>query len=83
MLNEPIEKDENGEEINPEVQVTVTVLSDGKEEKIYDEAQRKDATDIPVQVSGRGTITIKVFVDDVRKAMEELNLNENNTLNID
>ncbi len=83
LLNEPIEKDENGEEINPEVQVTVTVLSDGKEEKIYDEAQRKDATDIPVQVSGRGTITIKVFVDDVRKAMEELNLNENNTLNID
>ncbi len=83
LLNEPIEKDENGEEINPEVQLVVTVLSDGKEEKIYDESQRKDATDIPVSVSGRGTITIKVFVDDVRKDIRDIDLNKENTLNID
>ena len=83
LLNEPIEKDENGEEINPEVQLVVTVLSEGKEEKIYDESQRKDVTDIPVSVSGRGTITIKVFADDVRKAMEDIDLNKETTLNID
>ena len=84
LLNETIEKDENGEEINPEVNVRVTVTSsDDKEETIYEQSHRKDATDITVPVSGKGMIIIKVFVDDVRKAMEELNLNEDNTLNID
>ena len=66
------------------MQVRVTVTSEGTEETVYNQAQRKDVTDLSVPVSGRGTITIKVFIDDVRKVQETLNLNsENPVLNID
>ena len=51
---------------------------------MYNQEQRKDVTDLSVPVSGRGTITVKVFIDDVRKVQESLNLNsENPVLNID
>ena len=80
-----IEKDEvTGEEINPNVNVKITVTSGGSEETVYNETHRRDATGINKTVSGKGTITIKVFIDDVKAVTETLNLNGNNTvLNID
>ena len=84
LINEPIEVDEDGNEINPTAQIKVTVTSGGVEETVFSEEERKDNTNLKVKVSGKGTITVKVFVDDVRKAQEILDLNESNpTLNID
>ena len=75
---------EIGEEVDQTAQVRVTVTSEGTEETVYNQETRKDRTDLSIQVSGRGTITVKVFVDDVRKAQEILDLNsENPVLNID
>ena len=85
LIGEEIEIADDGiTEINPTVQVRVTVTSEGTEETVYNQEQRKDVTDLSVPVSGRGTITVKVFIDDVRKVQESLNLNsENPVLNID
>ena len=79
LINKPIEKDENGNEIDPEVVLDVRV----NEESVYKENHRKDETNIVVPVSGKGTITIKVFVNDVREAQVQMDLNTTTTLNID
>ena len=69
------EKDEEGEVIEPEkVEVKVTVGND----TVYKEKQNPDLTDIKVPVSGVGTITVKVYVDDVRKGEKSLDLNSSN-----
>ena len=85
LIGEEIEIADDGiTEIDPTVMVRITVTSEGTEETIYNEEQRKDLTELSVPVSGRGTITVKVFIDDVRRVQETLNLNsENPVLNID
>lgn len=70
-----IDTDEEGNEINPNVQVEVRVTSEGTEDTIYNESHRKDTSNISIQVSGKGTITVKVFIDGVRKTQNTLNLN--------
>ena len=66
------------------VNVRITVTSEGVEEPVYDEACSVEETNLSIQVSGRGTITVKVFVDGVRKDQRTLDLNsENPVLNID
>ena len=65
-----IEKDEEGNEINPTVNLKVTV----NDETVYSETHRRDETDMIIEVSGKGTVEIKVFVDDVRKALEQFDL---------
>ena len=76
-----IEVDETGTEINPTVQLEVRV----NDETVYKETQRKDVENITVPVSGKGTITIKVFIDGVKNGSDKtLNLNSDNpVLNID
>ena len=85
LIGEEIQIADDGiTEIDPTVQVRVTVTSEGTEETVYNQEQRKDVTNLRVTVSGRGTITVKVFIDEVREAQESLNLNsENPVLNID
>ncbi len=79
-----IDVDEEGTEINPTVKVEVKVTSEGSEDTVYSETHRKDTTRVTVPVQGKGTITVKVFIDGVRKAQQSLNLNGSNTiLNID
>lgn len=79
-----IDKDEEGTEINPTVKLEVRVISEGSEDTVYSETHRKDTTRVTVPVSGKGTITVKVFVDGVRKSQQSLNLNTDNpVLNID
>ena len=79
-----IDVDEEGTEINPTVKVEVKVTSEGSEDTVYSETHRKDTTRVTVPVSGKGTITVKVFIDGVRKAQKTLNLNGSSTvLNID
>ena len=74
-----IKLDAEGNEINPEATVTVTVTSAGKEETVYNEKHRKDTSTIMFDVKGVGTITIKVYVDDVLKRQTQMNLNSSDT----
>ena len=74
-----IKLDAEGNEINPEATVTVKVTSAGKEETVYNEKHRKDTSTIMFDVKGVGTITIKVYVDDVLKRQTQMNLNSSDT----
>ncbi len=75
-----IEIDENGNEINPTVAVKITV----NDETVYSSTHRKDETNITANVSGKGTVTIKILVDDVRIDMRQFDLSvENPVLTID
>ena len=76
-----IDKDEDGNELNPTVQLKITVNG----ETIYDYAVRKDKEDFTTKVSGKGTVTIKIFIDGIKKGSDRtLNLNaENPVLDID
>ena len=74
-----IKLDADGNEIDPEATVTVKVTSAGKEETVYNEKHRKDTSTIMFDVKGVGTITIKVFVDDILKRQTQMNLNSSNT----
>lgn len=79
-----IDKDENGNEINSTVKLEVKVTSQGSEDTVYSETHRKDTTRVTVPVEGKGTITVKIFIDGVRKVQKTLDLNGSNTvLNID
>ncbi len=67
-----IDKDEDENEINPSVKLKVTV----NEDTVVDEYVRKDNENYSLTVSGKGTVTIKVFIDGVKKGSDRtLNLN--------
>lgn len=78
---------EDGEEevIEPKkVKLTVKVTSEGKEETAYNQSVLPNKTDISVPISGKGTVTIKVYLDDVLGGREyQLNLNEETTLTLE
>ena len=74
-----IKLDADGNEIDSEATVTVKVTSAGKEETVYNEKHRKDTSTIIFDVKGVGTITIKVYVDDVLKRQTQMNLNSSDT----
>ncbi len=58
-----IKIDENGQEIDPTVDLRIEVNGD----TVYrEENQRKDSTEITATASGKGTVTVKIFVDDVK-----------------
>jgi len=50
---------------------------------VYSEKQKKNTTNVAVGFSGVGTVTIKVYVDDVLKTTKQLNLNNSTTLTIE
>lgn len=76
-----INKDEEGNEINPTVDFSITV----DEETVYKESkQRRDSTEINATISGKGTVTVKVFIDGVRKVTKQFDMSKDNpTLVID
>ena len=75
-----IYKDETGNEINPTVQLKITVNG----ETIYDYAVRKDKEDFTTKISGKGTVEVKIFIDGIRKVTKQIDLNDNNpVLDID
>lgn len=80
LINGIIEKDEEGNEINPNVQVEIRV----NDETVYKQQHRKDTMNINKEITGKGTVTVKVFIDGVKEAEETLNLNDSKpVLNID
>ncbi len=75
-----IETDENGVELNAEVAVRIDV----NDEPIHSVSYRRDKTDISVNIQGKGTVTVKVFVDGVRKDIQQFDLTvDNPVLTID
>ena len=62
-----------------ESSVKITVGND----IIYSEKVPQDKTDITATLKGKGTVTIKVSVDDVVMAQETLNLNKETSLTIE
>ena len=80
LINGVVEIDEEGNEIDPNVEVEIKV----NEETVYKQEHRKDTTNINKQITGKGTVTIKVFVNGIKEEEKTLNLNNANpVLNID
>lgn len=50
---------------------------------IYSKKVAQDKTDIKATVTGKGTVTVKVYVDDVIKKTTTINLNQTTTLTIE
>lgn len=67
-----IQKDEAGNEINPTVTVKVTVDGDNQ----YEEEKRKDETSLVVEVHGKHTVTVKVWIGDQMYGMQQLTLTD-------
>lgn len=67
-----IQKDEAGNEINPTVKVKVTVDGDNQ----YEEEKRKDETSLVVEVHGKHTVTVKVWIGDQMYGMQQLTLTD-------
>ena len=54
------------------------------EDNVYRDTVRKDSTDITATASGKGTVTVKIFVDEIKKKEVQFDLSvENPTLVID
>ena len=67
-------------EIDRTAKIKVTV----NDEKIYDEDVDKNITELRVgEAVGTGTVTIKLFVDDIRKEVKSIDLNEVSTYTFD
>ena len=67
-----IKRDETGNEINPTVKVKVTVDGDNQ----YEEEKRKDETSLVVEVHGKHTVTVKVWIGDQMYGMKQLTLTD-------
>ena len=87
---EPVANEVNANEVITEeptevlARLRVTVTSEGQEETVFDEERNVEETNISMKVSGRGTITVKVFVNEVRRDQATLDLNSDNpVLNFD
>ena len=50
------------------------------DDTIYSESKKKNETNISVNFSGKGTVTIKVYVDDILKGTKSLNLNSETSI---
>lgn len=67
-----IKRDETGNEINPTVKVKVTVDGDNQ----YEEEKRKDETSLVVEVHGKHTVTVKVWIGVQMYGMKQLTLTD-------
>ena len=74
VLNYTVPTDET-EEI-PSVNVKITVEG----ETVYSESNKKDTTKITQQIRGKGTVEVKLYVDEVLKDTKSLDLNSSNTV---
>ena len=56
----------------PAESVTVRVTVD--DDAVYEKSHKEDETNISVPITGYGTVNIRVYVDDLRKAEKQVNL---------
>lgn len=76
------QEDEEGNKVplDPEnVDLKVVVGAD----TVYKKAVAENSTAVTANASGTGTVTVKVYIDDVLKRTESLNLNSTKSLTID
>ena len=66
---------------NTPKKVTLRVTVD--DEQVENKQVNENDTNIKVPVSGKGVITIKVYIDDTRKAQVHMDLNTTQELTID
>lgn len=68
----------------PTVKLKVTVTSEGVTETAYEKEVSQTNTNVPVSISGKGTVTVKVYIDGVVGGRTyTLNLNEDTTLTVE
>jgi len=93
--NETVESKLTGNEVNnvtskpvetkkvpiPAKSVEVKVVVD--DDTVYSKSHKEDETNITVPVTGYGTISIKVYVDDIKRAEKQLNLKNSTNLVIE
>ena len=74
--------DEEGKEIAPEsVKVEIKAgKNDDSMETIYRKSISPATENVTAQISGIGTITVKIFIDDVLKGTKQIDLNSTTTL---
>ena len=71
------EKDETGAIKKPDnVVIRVTV----DDENVYKQSVSADTENINVTIKGKGVVTVKVYVDEVRKENAQIDLNGSNTI---
>ena len=75
LLNYTPSKDEDGNEVVEKGTVKIVVGND----TIYNEEKPKNTTNISASFSAKGTVTIKVYVDDIVKGTKEINMNSTTT----
>ena len=76
-------KDEEGNPIKEEKIIDVKVKIVVGDDKVYEESIDPTTTSLVQSISGKGTVTVKVYVDDVLKKTKDINLNEKNKLTIE
>lgn len=67
--------DEDGNEIVEKAQIKIVAGND----TIYNENKSKTTTNITAKFSAKGTIAVKVYIDDVLKGTKEINMNSTTT----
>lgn len=85
ITNYKTQTDEDGNEITPkDVKLKVTVTSQGTTETAYEQNVKPTSEAVAVKISGKGTVTIKVYIDGVLGGREyQLNLNNSTTLTVE
>ena len=58
----------------------VRVTSQGVEDTVYKQSILEDTENLSVTVEGKGTITVKVYVDEVRRYLGTINLDSKDTV---
>ena len=61
------------------VRVRITVGSD----TVFNEEVDPTTTNLVQSITGKGTVTVKVFIDDIKKAERDINLNNTSSATID
>lgn len=75
LLNYTPKTDEDGKEIIENAQIRIVAGND----TIYNESKPKTTTNINAKFSGKGTVEVKVYIDDVLKGTKQINMNSTTT----
>ncbi len=75
LLNYTPEKDEDGNEIIENAQIKIVAGND----TIYNEKKPKTTTNVSAKFSGKGTVEVKVYIDEVLKGTKQINMNSTTT----
>ena len=61
----------------------VVINSDKSEDTVYNEKIDPTTTNLYQSISGKGTVQVKVYIDDVLKSTKDVNLNNTDKVTIE